>query len=152
MRVLNCALAGLLVGTCLAGCSSGPPVTYPRYQYTCCDAADVQRVWHPGETLTMHWTATVALTTDSSTGTLTLTATLTGPYADVNSLKAGSAASTTLSAAPLSASNVTPSILVSLIALPAGLAPGFYNLASAVTAPGGQSGGSTIVQVAPAAT
>jgi hypothetical protein len=150
--VFNGVLAGLLVGVCLAGCSSAPPVTFSRYQYSCCDASDVQRVWHPGETLTMHWTAQSAVTTDSTTQMLTLTASLSGPYADVNAVKGGGAASTTLRAAPLSVSNATASSPVSVIALPAGLAPGFYDLTGTVAAPGSQSGGSSIIQVAPAAT
>ncbi len=147
-------MIGAVVATAiLTGCSpSQPPATYSHYQYTCCDAADVQRVWHPGETLTMHWSPQSAQTTDSSTQMLTLTASLTGPYADVDSLKKGGAASISLKAAPVSASNGTHSSPVSVIALPAGLAPGLYNLTGTVASSGASSSGSSIIQVAAAGT
>ncbi|MDQ6856663.1 MAG: hypothetical protein M3Z57_06275 [Candidatus Dormibacteraeota bacterium] len=149
MRVVNCAVAGLLAGVGLAGCSSAPLATFTRYQYTCCDAADVVSVWHPGQTLTVHWTAHSVVTTDSTTRTVSLTVALRGPYRDVNSLKQGGDASTSLAGAPLTASDGTPSSPVSVIVLPPSLATGFYNLTETVSSTSGSSSGSSVVQVAP---
>jgi hypothetical protein len=146
-------MAGLLAAACLAGCSSSiPPATFTRYQFTCCDGSDVQRIWHPGETLLLHWSPQSASSTDSATQMLTLTATLRGPYADVDSLKRGGMAPTTLAAASVSATTAMPSSPTSVIVLPADLPPGFYDLTEKVASASGSASGSNVVRVGPPGT
>ncbi len=127
-------------------------MTYTRYQYTCCDAADTVAAWHPGETRTLHWIAQGVETTDSGTPTLTLTIALAGPYADVGMLKSGAAAATTLHAGAMTARTDSAGSPVSVLTLAATLAPGYYNLTTtAASAGGSESGGAVIQVVAPGA-
>jgi hypothetical protein len=134
----------------LGGCGGGQAgQTYTRYSFSCCTADDVQG-WYPGKTVSLHWVAQNAgVSADNRDVPITLTATLTGPFADVTSLKGGAAPATTLSLPTLVADNRIPTTLTSSFTLPADLAPGFYNLAFTDDYGNGNSwGGGSVVQVA----
>ena len=149
MRGLLASVIGaVMFAVCLAGCGSTPTVSYPRYQFMCCDAFNPQQVWHPGQALTLSWTSAPAVQTSSAQGeTVTLTATLSGPYLDADSLKSGAAATMNLKATPITASDSQPGSFTSSIALPADLQAGFYNLTTANAYAGGETSGATVIQV-----
>jgi hypothetical protein len=110
--------------------SSGPLVTV--YRYTCCATADVDRDYHAGDTVVLHWSAVVG-TTPAHDRLLTLGAGLLGPFAvgetaqslaplhdgHVKVKLAGTHADVTLS---------TGGAPVIRIAIPTGTPPGYYSL------------------------
>ncbi|MDQ6848041.1 MAG: hypothetical protein M3019_10770 [Candidatus Dormibacteraeota bacterium] len=150
MRPSLASLAGCvaIAVVCLAGCDSTAAVTYPRYQFTCCARLDVQKVWNPGETLSLAWdTVPTSGGANAQGESVTLTATLTGPYPSADTLKAGGGASRNLRANPITASDAQPGNYTSVIALPAALPTGFYNLETATVFSSGASSGATIIQV-----
>jgi hypothetical protein len=101
-------------------------------------AADVNRTWQPGETLTVHWIAKEASpTADPTPHKIKLNTALSGTYADVGSLKAGARAAHYLQAATITVDDRTPATPVSTIPLPPDLPPGVYNLAIEVDFGGG---------------
>lgn len=139
-----------LAGIGLVGCSSGtgPSVAYPRYQFACCASLDGLRVWHPGETMTLQWTQESAgESSHSAQVAITLTAVLAGPFAKVDALKGGGAATRTVRATPISTTNGTPGSPVSTLPLPADLTPGYYNLTITNAEASGSTSSATIVQV-----
>jgi hypothetical protein len=88
------------------------------------------RGWYPGKAVTLHWVVqSAAASTDDRDVPITLSATLSGPYPDVTSLKSGAPATTTLSLPTLVADNRVSAPLTSGFTLPSDLAPGFYDLA-----------------------
>ena len=140
-------VSALLVGSCSS--TSENSVTYQRYTYTCCAATDVTRVWHPGQTFTLHWFAEPADTTTFGPAHVTLIVVMTGPYQDVTSLKTGHAAALTLRAKPVAESDQTSAAPVSTIALPLDLPSGYYDVAASVESGSGNSIRSdTVIQVA----
>jgi len=143
---------GSAVALLAAGCSGSPgsSVTHQRYAYTCCSAPDVTRAWHPGQTLTLHWTAQPAGTTSAAAARVTLTAVITGPYRDVASLKSREPAASTLRSAPIVVGDQSGQQPESTIVLPAELQPGYYDLATRSEAASGNSaGGDSVIQVTP---
>jgi hypothetical protein len=151
MRVKwNSATASCIAALSLAGCASATPhavVGYEQFRFACC-ANDVQRAWHPGEGMSLHWIAERAGTTSDQTGhPMTLTAVLTGPYASIAVLKAGGPTTRSLAAAPLSVSDRMSGDPVSSIDLPLDLPVGWYNLAFTVKSAGSTVGSATIIQV-----
>jgi hypothetical protein len=156
-RITGLAIAGMMAAGFLGGCSPSSAgqsgVTYARYTFTCCTASDIQGAWHPGETVSLHWIVVAGTTADSRPLPITITAALAGPYASVNGVKGGAPAARTLPAAALHTDDRNPTAPTSAFALPADLAPGFYNLAFKIDYGGGNSvGGASVVQVGAAAT
>jgi hypothetical protein len=141
------AVLGLFVGGCSssAGQSGG---TYPSYTFSCCQATGA-RGWYPGATVSLNWIVQqVGDTADNGRVALTLTASLIGPYPDVNSLKAGVPAAKTLQVPPVSTDNRTPTAPTSSLTLPPDFAPGFYNLAFTTDSGNGNSwGGASVIDV-----
>lgn len=144
----------ILLGTASAGCeSSGPLVSAPQITFTCCSASITAKPWHPGQHLLIHWTEQGY--TRAASGkkvAITLTAVLTGPYRTVMMLKAANArrldsSRIIASALPIAITRVTPTPPVSVIAIPAGAAPGFYNLEFTVGSPNVSDSGDAIITV-----
>jgi hypothetical protein len=152
-RIPRLAIAGMMAAGFLGGCSPSSAglssQTYARYTFTCCTTSDIQRAWHPGETVSLHWIVVAAgTTTDSRPLPITITAVLAGPYANVNGQKGGGHAARTLPAAALNTDDRNPTAPTSAFALPSDLGPGFYHLAFKVDYGGGNSlGGASVVQV-----
>jgi hypothetical protein len=135
----------------LAGCSTsnaGTSVSYQRYTFTCCEGADFQRTWSPGETLTLHWLAQPAGTTPDGSGQrIALTAVLTGPYPNVDALKAGGSPRLTVRATPVVTTDRAGANEVSSILLPIDLPDGFYNLADTLESAGGKASSASVIHV-----
>jgi hypothetical protein len=146
------ALAAVAV---LIGCSSSSPgqsgVTYASYKFSCCSGPDIQQTWHPGQTVEMHWIVQDAgQTTDNRRHSITLTAVMTGSYADAMSLKSGAVASRTLRAPAINTDDRTPTAPSSIFTLPSDLPPGLYNLVLGVDFGGGNSwSAASIIQMGP---
>jgi hypothetical protein len=148
--VIGFAVLVLLLAACSGASQSGP--TYPRYTFSCCAADDIQG-WYPGKSVNLHWVAQSAgVSADSRDVPITITTTLTGPYPDVTSLKAGAAAAPVLGLPTLVADNRIPTPLTTSFTLPTDLAAGFYNLAFTDDyGSGNSSGGASLVQVSSSA-
>lgn len=146
------ALALLAATAAPLACTSGPAtpiVRHATYTYTCCATADVDTVRHPGDTFSVHWIVSEGSPTASdSASTVTLTAELNGPFADVTSLKAAPTSRLTLKAEPLVTTDRAGGEPVSTISIPADARPGFYNLAFSMESSGGRVSGASIVRIA----
>jgi hypothetical protein len=141
-----CLGAAALASGC--GAASVPAVTYAQYTVTCCQSSDVNQLYHPGEALVVHWIVSPSTATASDAATtLTLSATLQGPYASVTTLKSGGPAAYTLHAAAVTTTDRSPTAPTSVIQLPADLPPGYYNLVERVAQPDSTAGGASVVQV-----
>jgi hypothetical protein len=140
------------VASILAGCSqSSPPVAvgYEQFQFICCANAEVlTHAWHPGQVITLQWSAESAgMTAADSQVPITLTAIFTGPYASVAALKAGRTHAATLVASPIHVTDRTSDGAISTIALPLDMAAGWYSLATSSKSAGGSVGSATVIQV-----
>lgn len=96
-RRVGVAVLAATVVTSTVACSSQAPteapteaptgaVTRATFSYTCCTAADIDRVYHPGDVLSIHWIVQKGTPTSATQPThVNLSVRLTGPYADVSS-------------------------------------------------------------------
>jgi hypothetical protein len=151
-RFLRASFGLVLTPLILAACGNAaqPVGTYPTYRFTCCTGSDIKQVWHSGQTVDLHFMVeTGPLTPDSAEHSLVLSASLSGAYADVATLKkAGGPALIQGPVIKTTDRNPTPPLLS--FVLPPDLPPGFYNLTIKWDSGGGNywSTGS-IVQVGP---
>jgi hypothetical protein len=151
-RFLRASFGLVLTPLILAACGNAaqPVGTYPTYRFTCCTGSDIKQVWHSGQTVDLHFMVeTGPLTADSAEHSLVLSASLSGAYADVATLKqAGGPALIQGPVIKTSDRNPTPPLLS--FGLPPDLPAGFYNLTIKWDSGGGNywSTGS-IVQVGP---
>src|SRR5229473_3226770 len=140
-RVTSSALALLLVAAC--GVTGPNPVTYTAYQLTCCTQA--------GAEVDLHWTVESGTkTTVNPTHKVVVVVTLTGPYADVVTLKQAKGGTHVVQGSVITMDDRVPPAepAVSIFLLPADLPPGYYNLAFNTDFGGGNSaGGASVVRV-----
>lgn len=154
--------AWLCVGAAaLAGCAEtheDPSVSVPAtFTYTCCSSADVDPVVHPGDVLRLHWIVTPGPpAAPTSAVPVALSASLTGPYADVANLKVSvvgnGAPSPTMTASPVQTTDQAGGAPVTTIAIPPDAAPGLYNLTTVVESSGATLTGGHIIRIEPRAT
>ncbi|MFI5287851.1 MAG: hypothetical protein ACHQ4F_16260 [Candidatus Dormibacteria bacterium] len=141
-----------LAASIVVGCSPSPTVAvrYAQFQFTCCANADaLVHVWHPGQVITLQWSAQGAgMSFADVQHPITLSAMFTGPYTSVAALKAGGTHSETLRASSIRVTDRTSGGAVSTIALPLDLAAGWYNLVTTIKSSGGSTGGAMVIQVA----
>jgi hypothetical protein len=146
-------VVGVLLLT-LASCTATsvtPSETGPSY--TCCEAADINRDYQPGDTMAIHWIVIPGkLSNDSPRPEVELNACLIGPYSTVSDLKEANggrdrAAGCTLFAAPVHPSGQPGEQPVSFILIPATAAPGKYNLTTSVSGSDFSVSGASIIQV-----
>jgi hypothetical protein len=146
-------IGGLLLA--LASCtdtSSTPTGT--SQAYTCCEEADINRDYQPGQTLTVNWIVVPGkVGTGSPAHQVELNARLAGPYATASDLKTTSdmnhAAGITFTAEPIRPSGQAGEQPVSVIPIPPTAAPGYYNLVTSVTETSGSHGGASVIHVSP---
>ncbi|MFR9780613.1 hypothetical protein ACL02O_31775 [Micromonospora sp. MS34] len=158
MRPSPVRLLGCLVLPLLTACGAEPsaamavaPVTY-----TCCEARDIDRLYQPGETLTVHWTVVPPAEPGGTRPQVQLTARLTGPFTTVADLKAAAegnrstSGSVTFTAAPVRPSGTPDERPVSTIVIGPDALPGYYNLVTALVGDDNTaSGGASIVRIVP---
>jgi hypothetical protein len=144
-------LVGCLVPALASCTATSPAPTAAGPTYTCCQAADINRTYQPGQTLTVHW---IVVPASGGIGTPTqveLRARLTGPHTTVDNLKATpDDTSPAFTAQPVRPSGQAGEQPVSLIPIPPTAAPGYYNLITSVSDPAGSVSGASIIQVVPA--
>ncbi|NYF56518.1 hypothetical protein [Micromonospora purpureochromogenes] len=153
VRLLTCMVMPLLAacGTEPSGPVEGIPVTY-----TCCEARDIDRLYQPGQTLTVHWTVESPEEPGGTPPQVELAASLTGPFATVGDLKAATEGTPTVpglltfTAAPVRPSGMPDERPVSTIVIAPDTKPGYYNLVTSVVGDDNTaSGGGHIVRVVP---
>ena len=124
----------------------------PPPAYTCCEDLDVDKPYHPGQTLTVRWTVHSSDEPGSTSSQVELAAQLTGPFGTVDDLKAASAAPglVTFTATPVRPAAGSGERPVSTIVIGRDAKPGFYDLVTSVVGDGDTTtSGSSIIQVAP---
>ncbi|WP_230687079.1 hypothetical protein [Catellatospora vulcania] len=149
MKVYRAAVIGCLLLAMTSCTATASPPTRAGTAYTCCDAADVDREYQPGQTLTVQWI--VVPGEPGVGGPVELHARLTGPYAAVSGLKspsgkdaAGGATFTAETVRPAGQPGEQP---VSVIQIPATAAPGLYNLVTSVTEQSGSHSGASVIRM-----
>ena len=143
----------LAAGSALAGCGRhadhAQGVHHATVTYTCCKPADIAPVRHPGDVVQVHWIVSAGPPSASSNaGSVTLSASLSGPYPDVNSLKTASSPVAAATAIPVRTTDRTGGAPTSTLVVPADAASGFYNLTFAVESEGATRSGASIIRVA----
>ena len=142
----------------LAACSSAAPnnsVRYQSYTYNCCVELSATEVWHPGQHLTLHWTAQTTTTSDATAHPVVLKLTLTGPFATIDQLKTAISQNTkpigvrTIDAPAVTVTDQTGGSPAGELDLPSDLPVGFYNLGTQTASGGFSAGGGAIIQILP---
>jgi hypothetical protein len=147
----------LLILTGVAACQATPdvePVPPPRtVVYSCCAGLDTERAYRAGERVNLAWTVTEQSGSGRGTPGVVLTATLTGPYPDVEELKAADARGSigigiaVYEAPPVQPTGEAGERPISTITIARTAKSGFYNLTHAVTGSGPTTGGATVITV-----
>ncbi|MGN9813650.1 hypothetical protein ACTMSW_30415 [Micromonospora sp. BQ11] len=152
VRLLTCLVVPLLTA-----CATEPsgPATTASVTYTCCEAPDIDRVYQPDQTLTVHWTVVSPEEPGGAPPHVELTAHLTGPFATEGDLKAATERTTTVpglvtfTAAPVRPSGMPDERPLSTIVIGPDAKPGYYNLVTSVVGDDNTArSGSSIVRVA----
>jgi hypothetical protein len=152
MNVSRVRLLACLVMPFLAACGAEPsgPVAAAPVTYSCCESRDVDRLYQPGQTLTVHWTVESPEEPGGTPPQVELTARLTGPFATVGDLKAATEGTQTVpglvtfAAEPVRPSGTPDERPVSTIVIGQEAKPGYYNLVTSLvgddnTASGGEA-------------
>jgi hypothetical protein len=153
MRRYRWLVLAIMTFAVTACASPSRPAAPAGLTYTCCDAADINKTYRPGETLKVHWTAQGTPVAGSALS-IELTATLAGPFSSVadlkNSVMMKGAPAVTLAADTVRPTGALGEQPVSVIVIPGDATPGYYNLATTMVEPGSNvSGGSVIEIIAP---
>jgi hypothetical protein len=152
------ALSAMAAATGLmsaAGCSSNSThettsAQHATYSDTCCRAADIDAVRHPGDVIHLHWTATSVPASQSGgpEASVRLTASLAGPFVSIAKLKAaGLHAPQPAAAKSIRTTDRAGGAPVSTLTIPKDAAAGFYNLTTALESGDGRSSGGHIIRL-----
>ena len=146
------AVAAVL--TTLVGCTSTvdahPHARPAEFTYTCCRAADINPVRHPGDVVQLHWTSRLSTPARSQHVVhVRLSASMTGPYPSVADLKAAPTTRPGVVADRALTTDHAGGAPVSTLAIPKNAAPGFYNVTTSVADPGGRVSGSSVIRITP---
>ena len=140
---------GLALAACGQRADHAPGVHHTTVTYTCCQQADIAPVRHPGDVVQVHWIVSAGPPSASSkAGSVTLSASLSGPYPDVNSLKTASSPVAAATATPVQTTDRTGGAPISTLVIPADSAGGYYNLTFAVDSAGATRSGASVIRVA----
>lgn len=151
-------LSILLVAAVSACAGQGPQSdAVAQVTYSCCEAKDVETLYRPGQTLTIHWIVNRSDEPGATTQPVELAAHLTGPFATVEELKAATGDAravpglATFRAAVIRPSGIPDERPVSVITIGSAAGTGYYNLSTTVTQldEGSRAGGDGIIQVVP---
>jgi hypothetical protein len=154
-RGMRRMVVGFAVSLLVAACGTGvPPPAGPifaRYQFTCCTDADINQVWHPGETVMLHWHAESATPDGTNTpNDVLLTAVLSGPYGDVPALKKGGGVPYAVQGSVVRTNDRSATSPVTTFILPSDLPAGYYSLTIKVDRGRGNSmSAGSVVRVEP---
>lgn len=142
-----------LVVVLAAGCSlsnggSAGPVRAVS-GFTCCTARDINRVYHPGDVVTIHWIIdTTQAAAPARPASVTLTAALDGGFATAADAKSGRTAGTRqVRAEPVRVTDGTTVAPLSRLRIPDDATPGLYNLTTTTATGGITMSGTSIIRV-----
>jgi hypothetical protein len=140
------------VALALSACASTAANQAPRQAvsaFTCCIGHDVNRIYHPGDLVTIHWIRdTSEAVAPSNPIPITLTAHLEGPFAGVVQAKIrGAHGNDQVRASPVQVTDRTIGAPVSRLRIPARAAPGLYNLTFRIAQSGGSLSGQSLIHV-----
>lgn len=162
MRVISKVVPAALVAMASVGVSActlggGSDHSPAAITYSCCEAGDVNTVYHPDQTMYLHWIVDEPSgggSPDTASGLpVELIAGLTGPYQSVQELKISEAPALGQGARTFRAPTLRPNRVrgerpVSAIAIPTDAGSGYYDLIFSVTEVGGGTfSGASIVQI-----
>ena len=129
---------------------AGPPFAY---SYTCCEASVVNTIYHPGQTIVVHWSRTQYSLDGNRAATITLSMGLTGPFRTVNSLKHESIGAhphlgrTTASSALIHLKDNVVDSPVSRIQIPKDAGSGYYNMTTKTGTKDLWVSGATVIRI-----
>ena len=144
--MLRWVAVGALLST-LAACAGPPLGPTPGLTYSCCAATDIERIYHPGDTLTIHWIVQGTPAPSGAVPQFELNVKLSGAFGSVADLKGGAAGSRTVAAAPVHPTGLADEQPVSTILIPLTAGSGYYDLTFSVDEPGASFSGRSIVQI-----
>jgi hypothetical protein len=146
--------AASLVVSPLATMAHAASKTNATYSYSCCTAAVLDAIYHPGEVIRLPWIATA---NTPGTGTaevmVTLEAKISGPYKTVASLKSAFARHTpqlgqfNAEAVHIHISSDSAERYVSVIRVPSNAKPGFYELTTTTSIPSLVTTGGAVIRI-----
>jgi hypothetical protein len=127
------------------------------YSYNCCSASFIDTIHHPGEVLKLRWIQLTNAPTSSKQPafTIVLSASISGPFATVASLKSAFARShpkygdINSKAAAIRLSNTKSAYPVSSIRIPANAGNGYYELTTSVAGGSVTSSGGSVIRISP---
>ena len=139
----------LVVILILTGCTSSEvPISVQQYDYSCCIASDVDTIYSPNSTLSLHWKVTkTTVQAPARPGATSLHAVLYGPFETVEELKLTPHAGAGLKAPTLHPDVKAGSAATSEIAIPERAEPGYYDLSFTVDSSDFSTSGDTVVRV-----
>ncbi len=129
----------------------GPPFAH---SYTCCAASLVNTMYHPGETIVLHWLGTPGVPARQAAAPIALSMRVSGPYRTIASLKTDSVGATphlgrtTVSAAAVRVMNTAIASPTSTLHLPSSAGSGYYNLTWEAGTRDLSIGGGSVIRVA----
>lgn len=152
-RMATAGAVALLAG--LGGCTtpaSGPAadVSGSAATFTCCEAADVNPVRHPGETFAIHWIMNVVpVPRDSPTQRIVLHAALSNGHGSVEELKNVETTDPAVMArfGTVTTNSSATSAPVTTITIPPTAQPGFYSLTFSIDTEGAVVSGASVIRV-----
>jgi hypothetical protein len=127
------------------------------FSYNCCSTSFIDAIRHPGEVLKLRWSQLTNTPTTSKQPafTIVLSASISGPFATVASLKSAFGRShpkhgaINSKAAAIRLSNTKPANPVSTIRIPANAGKGYYELTTSVADGSVTQTGGSVIRVSP---
>jgi hypothetical protein len=127
------------------------------FSYTCCSASFIDTIHHPGDVLKLRWIQLTNAPTSSKQPAfmIVLSASISGPFATVASLKSAFARSHSKygdinsKATAIRLSNTKSENPISSIRIPANAGNGYYELTTSVGGGSVTSGGGSVIRISP---
>ncbi|GGM33177.1 hypothetical protein GCM10011608_17090 [Micromonospora sonchi] len=151
VRLLACLAVVPLLAGCIAEASHEP--TASPMTYSCCETADIEKLYQPGQTFTLHWIVGVRDASATVPPRVELQASLTGPYATEAELKDAEMGVVTVpglvtyTAEPVRPAGTPDEQPVSVIPIAPAAKPGYYNLASSMVDGDATASGASIIRI-----
>lgn len=128
---------------------------HATYSFTCCKATDVNTVRHLGETLILHWISTPGSPSAAHPVSLTLSASLSGPFGTARALKKTLGSRGTgktpslevLNAKPIHTTTWNDRPLLTAIPVPSNAPAGLYDLRFTVASANTSGSGDSIITI-----
>ncbi|WP_341718621.1 hypothetical protein QQG74_02250 [Micromonospora sp. FIMYZ51] len=153
VRLLACLAVVPLLAGCIAEVSHAPAAS--RLEYSCCETADLEKLYQPGQTFTLHWIVGVRDAAATTPVRVELQASLTGPYATEAQLKDAETGTVTVpglatyTAEPVRPTGTPDEQPVSVIPIAPEAKPGYYKLVSSMIDDDATATGTSIIQIVP---